>query len=161
MLARLVLTWWDTYMRLAFLFVVLAGAVFYSYIAFIDLSFLSRTGRLGPGFFPRIVGVAAVVMTIWVIVDALKDQRPAEGDASSWGDVVKLMALAVTYAVLLRLFGGFVATVIYLALTLTLLNRGKHLQNAILSIVFPAAVFLLFDQLLNANMPPALFALPF
>lgn len=147
-------------MRLAFLFVVLAGAVFYSYVAFVDLSFLSRTGRLGPGFFPRLVGVIAVAMTIWVIVDELRDRRPEAGDASSWGDVVKLMALAVTYALLLRLFGGFIATVIYLALTLTLLNRGKHLQNAILSVVFPTAVYLLFDQLLNANMPPALFPLP-
>jgi putative tricarboxylic transport membrane protein len=85
----------------------------------------------------------------------------AEDNISAWGDVVKLMALAVTYAVLLRLFGGFVATVIYLAVTLSLLNRGKYLQNAILSIMFPAAVYLLFDQLLNASMPPALFALPF
>jgi len=145
-------------MRLAFMFVVLAGAVFYSYVAFVDLSFLSRTGRLGPGFFPRLVGVSAVVMTIWVIVDLLRDQRPEEDDASSWGDVVKLMVLALAYAVLLRLFGGFIATVIYLAMTLTVMNRDKYLQNAILSLTFPAGVYLLFDKLLNANMPPALFS---
>ncbi|MDB4111862.1 tripartite tricarboxylate transporter TctB family protein [Yoonia sp.] len=145
-------------MRLAFMFVVLAGAIFYSYVAFVDLSFLSRTGRLGPGFFPRLVGVSAVVMTIWVIVDLLRDQRPEEDDASSWGDVVKLMVLALAYAVLLRLFGGFIATVIYLAMTLTVMNRDKYLQNAILSLTFPAGVYLLFDKLLNANMPPALFS---
>ncbi|MDB4053154.1 tripartite tricarboxylate transporter TctB family protein [Octadecabacter sp.] len=145
-------------MRLAFMFVVLAGAIFYSYVAFIDLSFLSRTGRLGPGFFPRLVGVSAVVMTIWVIVDLLRDQRPEEDDASSWGDVVKLMVLALAYAVLLRLFGGFIATVIYLAMTLTVMNRDKYLQNVILSLTFPAGVYLLFDKLLNANMPPALFS---
>ena len=145
-------------MRLAFMFVVLAGAIFYSYVAFIDLSFLSRTGRLGPGFFPRLVGVSAVVMTIWVIVDLLRDQRPEEDDANSWGDVVKLMVLALAYAVLLRLFGGFIATVIYLAMTLTVMNRDKYLQNVILSLTFPAGVYLLFDKLLNANMPPALFS---
>ncbi|MDG1378271.1 MAG: tripartite tricarboxylate transporter TctB family protein [Yoonia sp.] len=145
-------------MRLAFMFVVLAGAIFYSYVAFVDLSFLSRTGRLGPGFFPRLVGVFAVAMTIWVIVDLLRDQRPEEDDASSWVDVVKLMVLALAYAVLLRLFGGFIATVIYLAMTLTVMNRGKYLQNVILSLTFPAGVYLLFDKLLNANMPPALFS---
>ncbi|MDG1863917.1 MAG: tripartite tricarboxylate transporter TctB family protein [Yoonia sp.] len=145
-------------MRLAFMFVVLAGAIFYSYVAFVDLSFLSRTGRLGPGFFPRLVGVSAVAMTIWVIVDLLRDQRPEEDDASSWVDVVKLMVLALAYAVLLRLFGGFIATVIYLAMTLTVMNRGKYLQNVILSLTFPAGVYLLFDKLLNANMPPALFS---
>ena len=145
-------------MRLAFMFVVLAGAIFYSYVAFVDLSFLSRTGRLGPGFFPRLVGVSAVAMTFWVIVDLLRDQRPEEDDASSWVDVVKLMVLALAYAVLLRLFGGFIATVIYLAMTLTVMNRGKYLQNVILSLTFPAGVYLLFDKLLNANMPPALFS---
>ena len=145
-------------MRLAFMFVVLAGAIFYSYVAFVDLSFLSRTGRLGPGFFPRLVGVSAVAMSIWVIVDLLRDQRPEEDDASSWVDVVKLMVLALAYAVLLRLFGGFIATVIYLAMTLTVMNRGKYLQNVILSLTFPAGVYLLFDELLNANMPPALFS---
>ena len=146
-------------MRLAFLFVVLAGTIFYSYIAFVDLPFLSRTGRLGPGFFPRLVGVSAILMTIWALVDTLREQR--SGDGGTWGDAVKLIALAVAYAVLLRLFGGFVATVIYLALTLSLMNQDKYLQNAILSLTFPAAVYLLFDQLLNANMRPALYSLPF
>ena len=44
-------------MRIGFLLVLLAGSVFYSYVAFADLSFMTRTGRLGPGFFPRLVGM--------------------------------------------------------------------------------------------------------
>lgn len=156
-------------MRIAFLVVVLAGAVFYTYIAFDDLSFLTRRGRLGPGFFPRIVGVSMVAFTIWALVDALRERRvsdlgsglePAE-DNSGWGDVVTLMVLAVCYAVVLRLLGGFPATVIFLGVTLAIINRGHHLQNAILMVVIPAAIYLLFDRLLNANMPPALLNLPF
>ena len=148
-------------MRIAFLFVVLAGAVYYTSVAFLDLSFLSRTGRLGPGVFPRSVGGAAIAMTIWVIGDALREGRAPDDESSTWGDVLMLMALAVAYAVLLRLFGGLIATVIYLGLTLSLLNRGHHRQNAVLSIAIPGAVYLLFDRLLNANMPPALFDMPF
>lgn len=148
-------------MRLAFLFVVLAGAVYYSYVAFLDLSFLSRTGRLGPGFFPRIVGVAAIVMTVWVILDALRAGRAPDDESSTWGDVLVLMALVLAYAVLLRLFGGLIATVIYLGLTLSFLNRGRYRQNAVLSLAIPGVVYLLFDRLLNANMPPALFDMPF
>lgn len=160
-------------MRIAFLVVVLAGAVFYTYIAFDDLSFLTRRGRLGPGFFPRIVGVSMIAFTIWALVDALRDGRlqgsgadlgsglgPEDGD-SSWRDVVTLMTLAVCYAVLLRLLGGFPATVIFLGATLAIINRGHLVQNAILMFVIPAAIYLLFDRLLNANMPPALLNLPF
>jgi hypothetical protein len=148
-------------MRIAFLFFVLAASIYYTFIAFTDLSFLTRSGRLGPGFFPRIVGSTMVVFALWVLVDALREGRTAQIDGSSWGDVVKLMTLGVAYAILLRLFGGFPATVIYLSATLLMINPGRHVQNAILSIVIPAVIFLLFDRLLNANMPPALFELPF
>jgi hypothetical protein len=149
--------------RLAFLLVVLAGAIFYTYIAFADLSFMTRSGRLGPGFFPRLVGVVAVVFIAWSVFDAMRTREPGDagGDDSAWSDAILLMALAVGYAVLLRLFGGFVATVIYLAVALSILNRGSYLQNAILAIAVPSGVYLLFDRLLNANMPPALFDLPF
>ena len=51
-------------MRIAFLVAVLAGAVFYTYVAFADLGFMTRTGRLGPGFFPRIIGLAMVAIAI-------------------------------------------------------------------------------------------------
>ena len=68
---------------------------------------------------------------------------------------------SVDTAVLLRLFGGFVATVIYLAVALAILNRRRHLQNGILAVAVPSGVYLLFDSLLNANMPPALFDMPF
>jgi len=149
--------------RLAFLLVVLAGAIFYTYIAFVDLSFMTRSGRLGPGFFPRLVGVIAVLFIAWSVFDAMRDRdsTDAGGSNSAWSDAILLMALAVGYAVLLRLFGGFVATVIYLAVALAILNRRRHLQNGILAVAVPSGVYLLFDSLLNANMPPALFDMPF
>ncbi len=148
-------------MRIGFLLVVLAGAVCYTYVAFVDLAFLTRTGRLGPGFFPRIVGVAMIAFTIWALVEAIGKQRDVNADTSGWRDAFILMGLAVGYAVLLRLFGGFPATVVYLALALSILNRGKHAQNAVMVVAIPSAVYLLFDRMLNANMPPALFELPF
>lgn len=147
-------------MRIVFLVVLLAGAIYYTYVAFADLGFLTRTGRPGPGFFPRIIGVSAIVVTLWTIVDALRDPSRERTDPQRWKDVVLLMALAVSYAVLLRLFGGFIATVIFLGVTLMILNRAQPAKNALLAILIPGGVYLLFDRVLNANMPPALFELP-
>ena len=147
-------------MRIAFTLVLLAGAIFYSYIAFSDLSFTTRAGRLGPGFFPRVIGVAAIVVILWTLIDELRKQKVSNDEDHHWGDVVLLIALALGYAVLLRLFGGFVATIIFLVVTLFFLNPGQHLKNLIISVLVPVGVYLLFDQVLNANMPPALFALP-
>lgn len=147
-------------MRIVFLVVLLAGAVFYSYIAFADLSFLSRTGRLGPGFFPRIIGVSMAIVTLWVIIEEMRRRQPPDGTRQQWKDVATLIALALGYAVLLKLFGGFVATLIFLAVTLSVLNPGRHVKNALIALLFPAGTYLLFDKLLNASMPPALFELP-
>lgn len=148
-------------MRIAFLLFVLAGAVFYTYMAFVDLDFMTRRGRLGPGFFPRIVGLSMAALTIWVIAETWNKHLGPEGASSKWRDALILIVLAIAYAVALRLFGGFPATVIYLGLALSLLNRGHLLQNAILTVTIPSVVYLLFDRLLNANMPPALINLPF
>ena len=147
-------------MRIVFLVVLLAGTIFYSYIAFSDLSFLSRTGRLGPGFFPRIIGVSAAIITLWVIIEEMRRGLIAEGTREQWQDVAILIALALGYAVLLKLLGGFVATLIVLAVTLSVLNPRRHITNALISGLLPAGIYLLFDKLLNASMPPALFELP-
>ena len=157
-------------MRIVFLLALLGGAIFYSYIAFFDLTFLTRTGRIGPGFFPRIVGGSMIVITLWAIVDALRDRRamaagaaPGPNDApyGLWRDVIILLVIVLSYAVMLRLFGGWVSTVIYLGLALFIFNPGRNLQNAAVAVIFPSAVYVAFDRFLNANMPPALFTLPF
>ncbi|MBO6756677.1 MAG: tripartite tricarboxylate transporter TctB family protein [Roseibium sp.] len=148
-------------MRIAFLVALLAAAVFYSYTAFADLGFMTRTGRLGPGFFPRVIGVSAILITLWAILDELRSGRISrDGDARAWADVAMLMALAVGYALLIRLFGGMVATFVFLAVTLSILNRGQLVKNMMVATLVPAFVYLLFDWLLNANMPPALIELP-
>ena len=157
-------------MRIVFLVALLGAAIFYSYIAFADLNFMTRTGRLGPGFFPRIVGLGIVGMTLLAILDALRDRaRVAAGGAPGaddapdgrWRDFALLVAMALSYAVLIRLFGGFISTLIYLGVALALLNPGKLLQNTLVAVIFPTCVYLLFDRVLNANMPPALIDLPF
>jgi hypothetical protein len=146
-------------MRILFLLVLLAGGVFYSYIAFTDLSFMTRTGRLGPGFFPRIIGVSIVFVSIWAIVDE-KRKGTAPGAPNDWRDVATLIAIALFYAVMLKILGGFLATVVFLLLALSVLNRGRHVQNAIISLLLPGAVYLLFDVALNASMPPGLVPFP-
>jgi hypothetical protein len=147
-------------MRIVFLVAILAGAIFYSYIAIAELRFMTHTGRLGPGFFPRVIGVAAVIVTLLALLEELRRRQPDTTRREQWADVALLVGLALGYAVLLRLFGGLPATILYLALTLSILNRGQMVKNIVISLLFPGGVYLLFDRILNANMPPALFELP-
>ena len=61
-------------MRLAFTAAILCVAVFYTYWAFAELSFLSSAGRLGPGFFPRIIGLALIVACLLTLAGDLKQR---------------------------------------------------------------------------------------
>lgn len=147
-------------MRIPFLVAVMAAGVFYSYVAFVDLGFMTRTGRLGPGFFPRIIGVSVVVLCIWAILDELRADQSKDDYLGFWRDAAMMIGMALAYAVMLRLFGGYFATIAFLLMALSVLNRGRLRQNVLLSLLIPTGVYALFDQVLNANMPPALITLP-
>ena len=147
-------------MRLAFTAAVLCVAVLYTYWAFADLSFLSSTGRLGPGFFPRIVGLILIVVCVVTLAGDLKKRHDDGRLSSFWGVTVVVAALSGAFILLLEILGGPLAMVAYMLATLTVLNRGKTIQNVAISLGLPLALFLLFDRWLNASIPPDALGLP-
>jgi putative tricarboxylic transport membrane protein len=145
-------------MRLAFTAAILCVAVLYTYWAFAELSFLSSAGRLGPGFFPRVIGLALVVACLLALAG---DLRRREGVAGSdyWRVTLAVAALSGGLVLILNVLGGPLAMVVYMLTMLSLLNRGKVLQNIAISIALPGALFLLFDVWLNASTPPGMLGL--
>lgn len=144
-------------MRLAFTAAILCLALFYTYWAFAELSFLSSAGRLGPGFFPRIIGVALIAACLLTLAGDLK--RREGGVSSYWQITLVVAALSGAFILVLNVLGGPLAMVLYMLVTLSVLNRGKAVQNVAVSVGLPVALFLLFDVWLNASMPPGLLGL--
>jgi hypothetical protein len=147
-------------MRLPFTAAILCLAVFYTYWAFADLSFLSSTGRLGPGFFPRIVGLLLIVACILTLAGDLRARHDDGGISSFWRITVVIAALSGAFVLLLEILGGPLAMVLYMLATLMALNRGRTLQNVAISLGLPLALFLLFDRWLNASIPTDSLGLP-
>jgi hypothetical protein len=147
-------------MRLAFTATILCLAVLYTYWAFADLGFLSSAGRLGPGFFPRFVGLLLIAACVLTLAGDLKERRADAGLSSFWGITVVVAALSGAFVLLLEILGGPLATIVYMLATLAVLNPGRSVQNVAISIGFPLALFLLFDRWLNASIPPDALGLP-
>jgi hypothetical protein len=145
-------------MRLAFTAAILCLAVFYTYWAFAELSFWSSAGRLGPGFFPRIIGLALIVACLLTLAGDLK-KREAFALSSYWRITLVVAGLSGAFILVLNVLGGPLAMVVYMLATLSVLNRGKILQNVAVSIALPLALFLLFDVWLNASMPQGVLGL--
>ena len=146
-------------MRAGFLLAILFLAAGYTYGAFSGLAYVSTTGRLGPGFFPRIIGVALVVLCAY----SLYADAKAGGEARSpfWRTAAAVALLTAAFVVLLEVLGGLASMIAFMAASLALLNRGRHLQNLLLALLLPAGLYFLFKVWLNAAMPRGMIPLPF
>lgn len=147
-------------MKRIFLLVVLMAALAYTYWALAQLSFLSSTGRLGPGFFPRIIGIGLVAACLYALVADRGAAPPGDEPPGLWRPAVAMALVSGAFVALLDVLGGFVAMVAFLLVALSILNRGRWWHNRAVSLVLPIAVYALFDVWLNASMPRGILPLP-
>lgn len=149
-------------MKTAFLVAILGAALAYTTAAFTDLTFLTVSGRLGPGFFPRVIGVLLVLACLYNLVVLARPSGPEAGEheGGDWRITATVVALSAGFVALLEVLGGLVAMVLFLFAALSVLNRGRLAQNLIISLLLPAAVHLLFVVWLKASIPTGLIPLP-
>ena len=148
-------------LRAGFLLAILFLSAGYTYVAFAELSYLSTAGRLGPGFMPRIIGVALVAMCLLSLHADLKRQPAGEALSAGWRSAVVLAMLSCVFVVLLELLGGLLSMMVFMAASLWTLNRGRHLQNALIAVLLPIFMQVVFAVWLHASMPQGLLPLPF
>jgi NADH:ubiquinone oxidoreductase subunit H len=146
-------------LRAGFLLAILFLAALYTYIAFAELSYLSSAGRLGPGFMPRIIGVALVAMCALSLHADMKQRRAEHSVAPGWRSAAVLALLSGVFVALLEVLGGVASMMVFMAGALWILNRGRPVQNALIAILLPLGTYVVFDVWLKATMPRGM--LPF
>jgi putative tricarboxylic transport membrane protein len=152
--------------RSLFLTVLLVILAIYTRMAF-DLEWRTVAGRIGPGFFPRIIGLMALAITLWALAKSLRpgavdDEDEIGGDEEAGeADLGKhplpLMFVTAAAVVFMLIFflplGMIVSSALFLAATLFLLNRGRTVTNIVITLGVPILVYLLFQTVLNAGLP--------
>lgn len=148
-------------LRAGFILAILFGAASYTYTAFTQLSNLSSAGRLGPGFFPRIIGVSLVALCVLSLYADRKRDVAVDVVSPAWGSAVMLALLSGGFVALLDVLGGLVSMIVFMAIALSIFNRGRLLQNALVAVFLPVAIYLVFELWLKAAMPRGMLGLPF
>lgn len=160
--------------RLLFLYALTVLAVAYTVLAF-GMEWRDQGGQIGPGFFPRIVGVVVMAGLLAAILRAIRgghssveapvdeEGQPEEvGGTDSGTDARAVLGTAgcmVLFYFLFEPLGALLASVLFLAGMLTFVNRGHHVANAVLSVAVPLGLYLLFEVLLGVGLPQGLVAL--
>lgn len=158
---------WRPTGRTLFLGVVLVILIGYVNMAF-ELEWRTQAGRIGPGFFPRIIGVMGVVITLGALINSVRsgtsdeeedyvEDEVGEGDLGHHPvPVLITVAASAVFLLTLNPLGAIISSVIFLFGMLALLNPGKWVTNAVVSIAVPLALYLLFQTALNAGLPGGL-----
>jgi putative tricarboxylic transport membrane protein len=154
---------WTVGARAVFFAILLVVFAVYFQLA-LGMEWRTAAGRIGPGFFPRIIGGLGIVLTLVALVRSVRRAEPEpEADGPDLGRHPRTMAIVVAAAAALAagftMLGAVVAGALFLVGCLWLLNREHPVRGAVLGVGLAVGLYLLFQTLLNAGLPSGL--LPF
>jgi len=142
--------------RILFLGVLTGFFLCYAVMAF-AMDFRSPSGQIGPGFFPRLIGVAGVVLCVVALFARGTSEHAKVSEDPESADLRTLVAgiaCCVGFVALLLIVGALAAGIVFLVTVLLALNPGRRqlLPNLLVGLAVPIALVLLFDSL-NASLP--------
>jgi putative tricarboxylic transport membrane protein len=137
--------------RVVWLAAIASVAAVYTWMAF-GMEWETEAGRIGPGFFPRIIGGLTVALCLVAIVRCLRERRPAE---AGHGRLVAVASAGLLgFLLLFEYVGAAIASALFMLFLLSVVNRGRTVANVVLAVLLPAAVYVVFEVGLNAGLPP-------
>jgi putative tricarboxylic transport membrane protein len=140
-----------------FLGILLVTMVVYTTMA-MEMQWRTAAGRIGPGFFPRIIGFGAIALCIVAAIQSLRPRKSDEADAASQARhpraLLVLTGAGVIFLLMLVPLGAIVASAVFLLATLWYLDRGGHIKRYLaVAVLLPVVLYLLFQVALNAGLP--------
>jgi hypothetical protein len=142
--------------RIAWLAAIALVAGVYTWMAF-GMEWETQAGRIGPGFFPRIIGGLTVALCLVAIARCLRNGRPAPAKTvpPTHGRLVALASVGLAgYLFAFEYAGAAIASVAFMLFLLSVTNRGRTVANIAIAVLLPAALYLLFELGLGAGLPP-------
>jgi len=152
--------------KLAFLGVILLAFAFYTEQA-MGMEWRTQAGRIGPGFFPRILGGTALAVTVIALVtEFLTKPKDAKLDAVEAAEaaaepdlgrhpltLVAFVAAAAVFVGLFGVLGAALSGVVFLGATLWFLDPEHRVRSVIIAVSVPVLLYLAFQTGLNVGLP--------
>jgi putative tricarboxylic transport membrane protein len=134
-------------------FTLLAAAALLFADTFRDDYHLSRAGHaMGPAFFPRIVLACIGVMSVFVVIETLR-QPAARVALAGLGRVIGLFSIAVAYGGAITLIGFTLASIIFVVAVAAALGYRRWVVVIPVAVIYAFSVWLLFEKVLLIILP--------
>ena len=115
-------------------------------------SFASKASVINsPGFFPRIVSIGFMIMSVVLFLSTL-DKKRTDTVTINWFGIL-IVLVWVLFGVLCKPIGFIIAGIISLFITLILFGVRKKLTLILVSIIAPASVYLILGVLMGVRLP--------
>lgn len=158
--------------KLTFLGVLLIAFAVYTEMA-MGMEWRTAAGRIGPGFFPRILGVTAIVLIVVAAVREIlsrpDDESISETEAAEEAAepdlgrhplaLLAFIAAAALFVALLGVLGAALAGVLFLGVTLWFLDRQHHIRAVIIAVAVPVLLYLALQTGLDVGLPQGILPL--
>lgn len=126
--------------------------------------------KLGPKIFPLVVGTASILAGLALI---LGDRSPGKESKKAdfgfvehkdiWFKILLTAVVGIVYGLVMDKLGFLIPTTLFMLFITTLINKGRLIQNAILSLAFSVITYGVFAVALQLSLPRGFLesALPF
>ena len=138
--------------------VFVAASLAYFTMGF-NYSFYTENGRLGAGFFPRVVGGALLLFALLNLFSEVRAREATEQN-DYWKDILLIGGLMFAFVGTMQVIGAVPGMFLFILVVLHLLNPGRWGTNLGLAIGLPLFIHLLFRVWLNAALPAGRFEIP-
>lgn len=118
----------------------------------------------GPFGVPNIVAVIIIAIGLLHILAAFllrndtstseKTKKEKAGEISQERVVVLVIIISAVYILLLSFLGYLISTCLLIAVLMYLFYERNWKKTIVFSVLFTGALFLIFNNLLNVNLPP-------
>ena len=145
---------------------LVAGATYYSVASVIPKSMLSD--EIGPGGVPAVVGLAAMVVSVLIMLKAMvvwnqerlaaklaspvTTDEAAEAVGSHWLSV-SLVLVLVSLIVILPILGYIISIFLLIMVSAALSGHAKNLKLLVFSLVSSVTLYVIFQVIMSVKLP--------
>jgi len=115
----------------------------------------------GPGIFPLVVGILFALVSVGVIADALLTREPGTANVPKGQNLKRVLVIFgafVVYVLSLQVLGFLMATPLFVAFYAHVAGKVSWRKSALCGACVAAAVWVVFDLLLQAPLPEAIWS---